>query len=102
VKQGILTTITEKMANGLDLETAHQRLADSTFVAGEAFHANLTKQDYAYLKAVLSRASYQNFFGWEATVFIGEGTMISYCIASAFLSIFFLRKLGHKFWEHER
>jgi hypothetical protein len=102
VKQGIMTTTTEKIAKGLELETVYRHLANATCVAGDGLHANLTDQDYAYLQSVLSRVSYQNFFGWEGTVFIGEGTMIGYCVASAFLSIFLLRRMGHKFWAHER
>jgi hypothetical protein len=105
VKQGITTTLNEMIANGNELETVHRHLANATCVAGfcgvEELRANLYRQDDAYLQSVLSNGSYQNFFDWKATVFLGEGLRTGYCLTSLFVSIFLLRIMGHKFWEHQ-
>jgi hypothetical protein len=105
VKQGVMTTLNEMIANGHELQTVPPQLVNATCVAGfcgvEELRAHLYRQDDAYLQSVLSKESYENFFGWKATVFIGEGPMTGYWLASMFLSIFLLRTMGHKFWEHE-
>jgi hypothetical protein len=104
VKQGVMTAMNEMIANGHKLETVHRHLANATCVASfcgvEELRANLYRQDDAYLQSVLSKESYETFFGWEATVFLGQGPMTGYCLASLFLSIFLLRMMGHKFWAH--
>ena len=106
VKQGIMTAITEKIVTGLDPVTVQRHLANATCVAGvcdvEELHANLARLDYAYLESVLSRVSYHELFGWEAAVLVSEWTMTGYFVASAFLSIFLLKLMGHTFWAHRK
>jgi hypothetical protein len=104
VEQGIMTAITKRIATGLDPATVQRHLANAACVAGvcdvEELHANLASLDYAYLESALSRISYEGFFGWEAAILVGEWTMTGYYVASAFLSIFLLKMMGHTFWAH--
>lgn len=105
VKQGVTTTLNEMIANGHELQTVPPQPVHATCVAGfcgvEELRAHLYRQDDAYLQSALSKESYEIFFGWKATVFLGEVPMTGYWLASMFLSIFLLRIMGHKFWAHE-
>jgi hypothetical protein len=66
----------------------------------EELHANLARLDVAYMESVLSLVSYYEFFGWEAAVLVGKWTMTGYLVASALISIFLLKMMGHTFWAH--
>jgi hypothetical protein len=82
-----------------------RHLANATCITGvrediKELHANLARQDDAHLQSMLSRVSYYELFGWEAAVLVDECTLAGYFVASAFLSIFLLKMMGHTFWAH--
>ncbi len=100
VKQGILTHVSERIAEGLPEEIVEQHLAESTCVDLAALnlgelHENLTQADDDYLASQLSAFAYAEFMGMIDAPFVGEWEINTFYFASVVVAVVLLKKLGH-------
>lgn len=105
VKQGVMTSVGERLATGLGGEEQIKRLLpDASCTAEEIcnpyeLHESLSLQDEAFLASNMAVDCYEDLMGDANSVLVTEAALFCYFAVSTIAAIVALRMMGHKFWS---
>lgn len=106
VKQGLMTSMSKRLATGLGVEHVQRVLGNATCAAGTCSLDeqnddldDLTLQDEAFLASSMSSDCYVDLMGNEDAILCTETVLFWFYTGCTIAALVVLRMMGHKFWS---